>query len=157
MPMDNSFQMGMDAEKRFVGIMKKNGHKIAKSTSKQDMFEHWDYLVNGKVKAEVKGLKKARRSDNSTKNDWIYVEFRNVKGEDGWLYGKADVVCFEQEEGFLVVNRSSLVELAETLVKTTFTDRPTPYKSYKRRNRPDEHVGVIMVSDLLTIGHKVIT
>jgi len=153
---DNSVEMGLSAEKKFVQVMKGEGNTVGKSTKNQDMFEHWDYLINDLHRVEVKGRKKRKRHDSKPDDEIIYVEFSNVRGNDGWIYGKADYVAFERPEGFLIVPRKKLVDLAENLVSSSFTKYPTIYKSYRRRDRPEEHVGLIRYDDLLTIPHRLV-
>ncbi len=155
--MDTSRQMGTDAEQRFVSIFTEHGHKVTKSSRKQDMYEHWDFLIDGEHKIEVKSRKKSRRHDTRMNDNIIYVEFRNVSGHSGWIYGNADFIAFEQPIGFVIVRRTKLVLLVETLIKHDWADRPTLYKIYKRRDRPDECVGQIATSDLLSLPHKVMT
>lgn len=154
--MDNSIQMGLSAESKFIQVMKNEGNEVNKSTKHQDMFEHWDYLINKQHRVEVKARKKRKRHDSKPDDEIIYVEFSNVNGDDGWIYGKADYVAFERPEGFLIVPRKKLADLAEEMVSCTFTKYPTIYKSYRRRDRPDEHVGLIRYEDLLTIPHRLV-
>lgn len=149
-------RMGQNAESLFREVMQKNNHTVTPSAKHQDMYEHWDFLIDGKYKVEVKGRKRLRRSHSTVNDDVIFVEFCNVVGDDGWLYGQADYIAFERPDGFILVARISLVELAETLVKSTFVNQPTLYKSYRRRDRPKEWVGVIRYEDLLRIPHKLI-
>lgn len=141
--------MGNQAELSFYNLMVAKGNSCEKAPAELDMHGHVDFIINGQHKVEVKGLKRAKRSDSSTKNDWIYVEFKNVRGDAGWLYGKADYIAFEQPDGFIVVPRIKLLEYAETHCKLEWVNRPAPYKSYRRRDRPDEHVSVIILSDMI--------
>lgn len=153
---DTSRQMGKNAEQSFVDCFTSNGHTCVKSTRYQDMREHWDFLVDGQYKIEVKARKKARRHDSSPNDEWIYVEFRNVIGKEGWLYGKADYFAFERPDGFLIVPRTVLVECAEDLIDNEWADRPTPYKSYRRRDRLYERVGVLLISDVLALPNRLV-
>lgn len=152
---DTSKQMGTDAERKFVDIMRSNGHKVTSSNRYQDMHEHWDFMIDGVDTVEVKSRKKTNRHNQEVDDEVIFIEFKNVRGDDGWVYGKAKYMAFETVEGFILVPRSLLATLAEERIKATFMSRPTLYKSYRRRDRPDEHVGLIKFSDLLTLPHKV--
>ena len=72
---------------------------------------------NGILKSvDVKIMKKTSRSDASAQDKWIWVEFNNVNGNDGWLYGEADYIAFERQNNFTLVNRKELVKIAEELV-----------------------------------------
>ena len=153
---DTSRQMGRDAERSFVETFESQGHRCVKSTRHENMREHWDFLVDDKYKVEVKARKKERRDDKSPNDEWIYVEFKNIIGYPGWLYGRADYIAFERPNGFLVVPRVLLVKAAEDKIKLVWTDRPTPYKSYRRWNRSDEHVGVLLINDILQLPNRLV-
>lgn len=144
--------MGKNAETKFVELCRTYGVEPIKATEDQDKYEHWDYRVSGS-RVEVKSRKRTNRSDSSVNDDVIFVEFLNIIGKPGWLYGSADFIAFERPEGFLFVKRTDLVALAEMLVGTQWADRPTLYKSYRRRDRPAERVGLIKISDLMSINH----
>lgn len=149
--------MGTQAEHSFINCMRSHGHKLNKSTREQDMHEHWDYLVDDAHKVEVKGRKRAKRSDDKPNDTIIYIEFANVNGDPGWIYGKADYIAFERPDGFLMVPRCELAKLAEILIGDKWAKRPTLYQRYRRNDRPDECVGVIRVTDLRNIPHKMVS
>lgn len=147
---NNSDLIGTESARNFVNLCRSYGVEPKAAPDAADMHDHWDYLV-ADCKVEVKGRKRLRRGDTSVNDDVIYVEFSNVRGDTGWLYGKADFIAFERPDGFLWVRRSALVTLAETLVSKQWANRPTLYKSYRRNDRPAERVGLIKVTDLQTI------
>jgi len=147
--------MGNDAETKFRKLCSAKGFKVVKSTREQDMREHWDFLVNTS-RVDVKAMKKLNRHDTKANPYIVYVEFRNVRGDNGWLYGEADWIALETEWGFVLVKRLDLVELAETKISSDFTNRPTVNKSYRRSDRPDEHVGLLNLGDVLQLPYKVI-
>jgi len=151
---NGSGEMGKNAEKSFVSCMKANGRKIKPSTREQDIFEHWDFLLNDEHRIEVKGRKRLHRHATSVSDDIIYVEFRNVRGDNGWIYGKADFIALERPDGFLIVQRIALMRMAETLVQNQWSTRPTLYKKYRRHDRPDECVTVLSINDVLSLPHK---
>ena len=70
----------------------------------------------------------------------IWVEFNNVNGNDGWLYGEADYIAFERQNNFTLVNRKELVKIAEELVdlkNTVSSSKLAKYKAYRRYGRSD--------------------
>lgn len=149
---DGSTELGQNAEARFEAILKSHKFSYRRATRHEDMFQHWDFQVvkqNEKpYTIEVKSMKRARRGDSQVNPNLIYVEFRNVNGQPGWLYGQADIIAFEQPDEFIIVSRTDLVEVAEHLVINVWANRPTPYQLYKRKDRPDEAVSIIHVNDL---------
>ena len=79
----------------------------------QNMKEHWD--VQGMFKDrvyrfDVKGMKKKNRWDNNFQDDIAWVEGTNVRGEPGWVKGKADYIVFERNKYWLLVDRQELFD-----------------------------------------------
>jgi hypothetical protein len=152
-------EIGNNAETELKKIAAVKGVEIEKSSRHNDMKEHFDYFFHHKTgtkKIEVKAMKKLSRSGEQ-QDEWIWVEFKNVGGNAGWLYGKADLIAFEFKEHFLFVNREELAALAEKLVdRETIVKKScdAKYKGYRRWNRPNELTGMIHNKDLLTLSYK---
>ena len=151
----DSFQLGLDAESAFVAAAQKEGMRVEKS-SKRDEFKHIDFYIhtpsNLKFSVEVKSRKKIKRNDDKVNDEFLWVEFKNVQGLRGWLYGSADLVAFERENDFVLVNRKLLARLCEKLCDLTKinVDVKMPlYTGYQRRGRLDL-VSLIKMSDILT-------
>jgi hypothetical protein len=149
-----SFVMGDDAESSFKIAGEKKGWIVTKS-SLQEEFSHIDFYVKisetNSLSVDVKARKKVKRSDTKTNDELIWIEFQNVKGNRGWLYGKADCIAFERENDFLVVNRKTLARLCEKLVDLTKvnTDITIPlYTGYQRYGRQDM-LSLIKMSDII--------
>jgi len=135
-------------------MAKSRNYDIKKASSKEDRIDHFDYHFkkeDKEIKVEVKAMKRISRADDNGQDEWIWVEFKNVQGNLGWLYGKADYVAFELQDCFLFVNREDLVKVSENvvdlseIVKKPFEARR---KGYHRRSRPDELVSMIHLSDI---------
>lgn len=151
----SSFELGQNAESNFVEAIQKTGAQITKS-SKSDEFKHIDFYIqtsdNLKFSVEVKSRKKIKRKDSSVNDELIWIEFKNVRGMRGWLYGAADLIAFERENDFVMVNRKLLARLCEKLCDLTKlnVDVQMPlYTGYQRRNRLDL-LSLIKMSDILT-------
>ena len=73
--------------------------------------------------------------------DEIWVEFMNVRGNPGWLYGGASIIAFDMPEvgGFVIVNRQDLADYCERTVEDTIvSDKRDAYmKKYRRNDRQD--------------------
>lgn len=127
---------GRVAEVRFVRAAEHMGLHVTKSSSKEDINDHVDYWLayngNGKWGVDVKG---------NNLPDEIWVEFMNVRGNDGWLYGKADIIAFDipEEGGFSVVDREDLKVFCELNVEDSFVTSKADavLKKYRRRDRLD--------------------
>ncbi len=150
-----SSALGARAETSFYNAAQSSGWRID-DAPKQDQFKHIDYYVqigdDAKISVEVKSRKKIKRSDTNLNDEYVWIEFKNVQGNRGWLYGKADCIAFEREDDFLIVNRKSLARLCEKLCDLTKinTDVSLPlYTGYQRKGRNDL-VSLIKLSDILT-------
>lgn len=149
-----SFKLGENAESAFVDAAKKSGMQITKS-SRQDEFRHIDFHIETADKVqfsvEVKSRKKIKRNDSNVNDELLWIEFKNVRGMRGWLYGSADLIAFERENDFVMVNRKLLARLCERLCDLTKinVDVKMPlYTGYQRRDRSDL-LSLIKMSDIL--------
>jgi len=100
-----------------------------------------------------------KRADSNVNDDLVWVEFKNVRGSRGWLYGGADAVAFERENDFVIVDRKLLTRLCERLCDLTKlnVDVKMPlYTAYQRRGRQDI-VSLVKMTDILTnIKHAIL-
>jgi hypothetical protein len=121
--------------------------EVIHSTPEQDMEDHIDLIVKPNKKCkfltapknyddvyiDVKGAKKHNREDTSVNYDIHYVEFMNVKGKLGWLYGKAHYFAFETKNTWLIVDRIKLIEWLDTLPVKSSAEKKL-YHLYDRSN-----------------------
>lgn len=130
-----SKEVGSKTEDKFVLACQTRGDTVHKSSREEDIKLHIDYYVirkdQSKVSVDVKG---------GNHPHTIWVEFKNVRGDDGWMYGEADWIAFEIAEvgGFAMVKRHELAELAERIVEPVFVDKANAdRKLYQRKDRKD--------------------
>lgn len=83
---------------------------VRKSTTKEDISEHWDVLaiIDGQEK-------KVDVKSRSSHPHGVYIELLNVAGKPGWLFGDADYIAFEHEDGFFLLDRYKLIELVSCI------------------------------------------
>lgn len=138
---------GRMAEIRFVRSARNKGLLVTKATKKQDIHEHVDYWLamnhDGKNwGVDVKG---------NNLPDEIWVEFKNVRGNDGWLYGGATIIAFDmpEEGGFAIVDRDELAFFCEKHVRDEkVTNKKDAYlKRYTRKDRQDV-ISILKLHDL---------
>ena len=150
-------EMGENAETLFSKAAKKNGYDVLKANKKLE-FDKVDFVLTKgekKIKVEVKARKRISRKDKVAQDELLWVEISNVsakEGNNGWLYGGADVIAFEQEDKFVIVNRESLVSYVEKncdLTNFVKNSKDALYKSYRRRDRPAEHLTIVDFSKML--------
>lgn len=123
------------------------------ATKDEDMFQHFDLTIpQGKV--DVKGLKRINRNDSTFTYEYHWVEFQNVRGNKGWVYGDADYIAFEIPEGYLLVDREALLTMCrEKVVDRKVGNIKEVYKLYNRQGRKDI-LTLVKISDLESIAYK---
>lgn len=108
----------------------------------ENIKEHWDVkglFKNKLLKFDVKGMKKKNRYDNNFQDDVAWVEGTNVRGNPGWLKGKADCISFERNNYWLIVDRESLLQFVNKKLKeNNFEKGKGIYKIYQREGRLDK-------------------
>jgi len=134
-----SNQQGNEAVRRFIDACGAIGYSVKKSTREEDIYDHIDFWV---LRKNHYGESKLSGVDVKGCNhpECIWVEFKNVNGNKGWMYGKADFIAFDIPEigGFAVVLRSQLAEYAELVVEETFVSKEeATRKLYQRAGRQD--------------------
>ena len=140
----DSFELGEHAEQNFILLAVKLGWKISASSKAENIDDHWDYLVekeDKQFKVEVKSAKRVDRRDLDAQLDYVWVEFQNVRGKVGWLFGKADIIAFEKESTFIFVKRLDLLALVNKkvdLVAKVRDPKDALYKIYRRDGRKDK-------------------
>lgn len=117
---------GKNAEKEYARIYSgaTDQNNIEFSTEQEDIKQHWDVSING-VKIDVKAIKK----DNENIH---FVEFKNVLGNKGWLYGDADGFAFETKDYWIEVSKEELQEM----VHDKCIDKVKGWDFYELSSRP---------------------
>ena len=144
-----SSSTGRVAEVRFVRAARNKGLLVTKSSHTEDRHEHIDYWLamdnDSRWGVDVKG---------NNLPDEIWVEFKNVAGKRGWLYGGASIIAFDmpEEGGFSIVDRQELALFCEKHVKDeAVKDRKNAYlKKYTRRDRQDV-ISILKLDDIKTL------
>lgn len=141
----DSLELGEGAETLFILLAVRLGWKISASSQKENIDEHWDYLIekdNAAFKVEVKSKKRVMRSDKNPQHDLTWIELHGVRPKDtGWLFGKADLIAFEKETAFLIVKKTELLKIVNqkvNLVAKVKSPKDALYKIYKREGRKDK-------------------
>ena len=101
----------------------------------------WIIEIDGEVahKFDVKGMKKKNRWDNNFQDDIAWVEGTNVRGEPGWVKGKADYIVFERNKYWLVVDRQELFDhVVNKLQEKGYEKGKGIYQVYQREGRLDK-------------------
>ena len=153
----DSLELGQKAESLFARSAIKHGWKIEPASEDSNKNEHFDYIMSKEgrsLNVEVKSLKRMGRRDSDVQEEHVWIELHGVRKEDqGWLYGKADLIAFELKNSFRIVRRTDLLDLVEKLVdfhEKVEKSTEALYKLYSRSGRSDS-LTIIKANDLLKI------
>jgi hypothetical protein len=130
-------EKGAKAENNFLNIISEK-FRVVPASFKEQTNNHIDYYVydnkNRYFTVDVKARKKFTNEDED-----VWIEFKNVRGKSGWLYGSATMIAFERKDDFVLVGREKLKKICEELVDLTdICDRDSClYKAYTRKGRQD--------------------
>jgi hypothetical protein len=136
-------QSGLGAEQIFDQIAESKNLEVKNARRRENIHKHIDKYVTQESKTwsvDIKARKKTSRSDSDAQDEWIWIEFQNVRGNLGWLYGEADNIAFETQDSFVIVDRKSLIDYVENAVDMAKPVRKSylaKYKTYQRAGRND--------------------
>ena len=146
---------GKSAEDLFELFLQRTNKKYRPATL-IEQYKHIDFVVfiNREITIDVKGPKKISRSQSTLNDDFIWVEFINVRGDKGWLYGQNDLIAFYRasNNSFYVVRTQDLAKLCENICddRKVFYSSDALYHRYTRAGRKDV-ISMIKFEDLLKI------
>lgn len=155
------YQAGLAKENEFGDLLiKKNGGSYVHASSRDDMWNHIDlfYTKDDKTYSfDVKSMKKSNRKDATPDDQIHWIELQNVRGNPGWIYGKADFIAFELMNSWLIVKRKSIIDWIDKKVSNkTISKSKDFYTLYQRWGRNDIVVKV-KISDLREIANFILT
>lgn len=148
-----SSEMGGKAEDAFEFLAKKRNLKIEKASLRQQL-SNIDFIItnnNKKTFIDVKACKKTSRNSQNSNEEFVWIEFKNINGNNGWLYGSSDFIAFERKDDFVLVPKKPLIFLCERIVnKLNKVDKVSEalYSIYSRKGRKDQ-ISLIKMKDIL--------
>ncbi len=153
---DKTNDMGELAERKFFAFCSKYPYmKLRNATKYEEIFYHYDYVMQVRKKnkheyfrIEVKSMKSKKRGQKQDPNI-IFLEYKNIDGGMGWLYGNADYIAFEQYKFFILFPRLDLLKFAEMKRKKIKTAKDSGIINtlYSRKNRKDL-IGCFSLSEI---------
>ncbi len=146
----SSWSRGQKREAEFGEILKRR-YPDARPSILSEQYQGIDWVCE-KGAIDVKAMKRVSRG-SEIQSEFIWVEFKNNIGHDGWLYGEQDWVAFESSDRYVLVKRSDLAALSEKLCdlnNKVESAQDSLYKSYTRKGRQDV-ISMIRFSDLFKI------
>ena len=154
-----SITEGLQTEKRFKELAEIRGFEVREAT-REEQFDHIDFHLTldsptregDKLKArvDVKGRKRLNRRNIDFEDEWVWIELKNVRGKDGWLYGASDFIAFEAEDSFIGSIRKELLGFCENKIDTrrrVHVSSEAKYVCYSRKGRQDL-ISLIKMDDI---------
>ena len=143
--MKSMYNSGLEDERVVMELTERQfGGKTEKASKYDDTYRHidfWWFDKNGKSYGiDVKGLKRNSRHDANKDSSIHWVEIRNVRGDNGWVYGDAVYIAFMTSDSVLFVPRRQLAEHVETMIEGKGLVNINPsecYIPYQRAGRSD--------------------
>ena len=138
---------GQEKKFPFDDLARSKGYSPEKLKGFVEKCRNVSHILKGKgksgkpifIKIDLKKIKNKKQSQ-----DWLWLEFKNPKGNSGWLHGDADFVVFERTGDFIFVNRKELVAWCGSSQKIRY-DLPfvglakrAKYRIYKRAGTKEE-------------------
>jgi magnesium-transporting ATPase (P-type) len=80
-------QSGLGAEQIFDQIAESKNLEVKNARRRENIHKHIDKYVTQESKTwsvDIKARKKTSRSDSDAQDEWIWIEFQNVRGNLGW-------------------------------------------------------------------------
>ena len=157
--LNDSWTRGKTTEALFASTMSNAGYTVTKSSTGEDIKAHIDFYIEneeGRFAVDVKGRRKLKKDDFPEDIDWVFLEVKNVAGNDGWLLGRADLIAFERDEGFVIVPRLELLEIAKkkcNLNDIAYKASAAQYRAYSRPNRQDL-ITLVHINDLKSCNYR---
>lgn len=140
----------------FEDLASQRGYTPRKRYREDENCKNVSHILTGKgkegkpikIKVDLKKIKNRKQDQN-----WLWIEFRNASGREGWIHGDAHFVVFERKQDFIFVNRKELLSWIGSSNKIRY-DLPfvrlakqAKYRIYKRADKKDE-ITQVKVDDI---------
>ena len=139
--------IGKKWEQDFAAVLTYEFYRF--STKQEDMYDHWDVMdIHGNT-YDVKGIK-------GHGVNWL--EFMNVRGDKGWMYGKAKYIAFLIQGDWVIVDREELLAWSKTAIPNVPPiDEKKLYTPYRRSKWGRKDI-VVMIkdADLIALATKIL-
>jgi hypothetical protein len=120
--------------KLFETLIRKRGWGFRQASKQEDMFDHIDChitIMNGSKAVRSCAIDLKGTKYNSRLNEGVpefmcqYIEFLNVNGDKGWLFGKAEYIAIldENESKFYLIKRTDLIKFCEKMFKVDLSGK----------------------------------
>ena len=159
---EKSIQEGQESELKFAQLAKMRGFLVKPATGIEQI-DHVDFHLtseeeDGTMTAmiDVKARKRINRNDDEFDDEWLWIEFKNVRGKQGWIYGVADFIAFEIKDSFILSYRKELCDWCLEHVdqkNAVFSAQEAEYIVYSRKGKQDL-IARILTEDVIRLPHS---
>ena len=158
---EQSIKEGQESEIKFAQLAKLRGFLVEPATG-MEQFDHIDFHLTSEEEEgtmtamiDVKSRKRINRNDDDYSDEWLWIEFKNVRGKEGWIHGVADFIAFETIDSFILSYRKELcdwcIDHVDVEEKVTSADE-AEYKAYSRKGKQDL-IARILKEDVIKLPH----
>jgi hypothetical protein len=132
-----SNKLGREVELKFKDLVQERGNIVYDASREENIYNHIDYWVNGKS-VDVKGFRHYA---------CIWLELKNVHGNNGWLESDVDYIAFDiiEMSAFFIFKRCDLLQFVLNNVKES-TENKLDYMKFYTRSKWDRKDVIIKVS-----------
>lgn len=124
------------------------GKTVVKATEYQNKYEHIDFFVDG-ISVDVKGEKKENRYDKDITKELIWLEFKNVKGNVGWLCSDVQKIAFKIRESYYVFDRQTLLDFTRHFIEQGVIYKKKKYRKLYRRLGQKDLITYVYLKDII--------
>ncbi len=158
---EQSIKEGQESEIKFAQLAKLRGFLVEPATG-MEQFDHIDFHLTSEEEegtmtamVDVKSRKRINRTDDNFSDEWLWIEFKNVRGKEGWIHGIADFIAFETIDSFILSYRKELcdwcIDYVDVEERVASADE-AEYKVYSRKGKQDL-IARILKEDVIKLPH----
>ena len=152
---EKNIEEGRESDNKFAQLAKMRGFIVEPATGIEQI-DHIDFHLTseeeeGKMTAMVDVKSRSNNND-----EWLWIEFKNVSGKEGWIHGIADFIAFETRSSFVVCYRKELCDwcLDNVELKNTVTsENEAEYIAYSRKGKQDL-IAKVLIEDVTKLPHS---
>ena len=152
---EQSIKEGLSAEEEFSRLAKLRGFGVKPATG-MEQFDHIDFHLTSDEEDGVMTAMVDVKSRSNNNDEWLWIEFKNVSGKEGWIHGIADFIAFETRSSFVVCYRKELCDwcLDHVELKNTVTSEDeAEYIAYSRKGKQDL-IAKVLIEDVTKLPHS---
>ena len=100
----------LSVEELFFNLAVIRGFKVEIATG-FEQFDHIDFhLTSNEDDGKMTAMIDLKRLNEKSQKDTVEIEFKNVQGKEGWIYGISDFIAFETKKAFILSYRKELCD-----------------------------------------------